>query len=147
MKLGHVHLKVRNLERSLEFYRTYFGMEVSERTGKGFAFLSAGPAHHEIALQEVGEEAPLPRRYDVGLYHVAFEVPDQAAFAAIYRQLTVSGVQVYPIDHRISWALYFSDPDGIGLEVYWDRRGTEQGVAAWEATDRPLPAERILDFG
>ncbi len=143
MKLGHVHLKVRNLQRSLVFYRSYFGMEVTERIGTTFVFLSAGPAHHEIALQEVGEEAPLPQRHEVGLYHVAFEVADQQAFAAIYRQLSSSGVTVYPIDHRISWALYFSDPDGNGLEVYWDTRGAEHGVAEWEGADRPLPADRI----
>lgn len=143
MTIGHVHLKVRSLQRSIEFYREFLGLQVTEQVGEGFAFLSAGELHHEIALQEVGENAPLPRRHEVGLYHVAFEVPDRPALAETYRKLKDGGVSVYPVDHRISWALYFSDPDGNGLEVYWDTRKTEHGVRIWRGVDRPLEEEKI----
>ena len=94
--------------------------------------------HHELALQEVGIEASVPKRQDVGLYHVAFEVTDKKSLSETYKKLKKDGVRVYPVDHRISWALYFSDPDGNGLEVYWDTRGSEHGVDIWEGIDRPL---------
>jgi catechol 2,3-dioxygenase len=138
MKIGHVHLKIRDLKKSIDFYRRYLDMEITEQVADKFVFMSAGNKHHELALQEIGQEASVPKRQDVGLYHVAFEVPDQKALSETYKNLRKDGVPVYPVDHRISWALYFSDPDGNGLEVYWDTRGSEHGVDIWEGTDRPL---------
>ncbi len=138
MKIGHVHLKIRNLQRSIDFYSNYLDMKVIERLADKFVFMSAGKMHHELALQEVGEDAPLPKKHAVGLYHVAFEVPDKKSLVETYQKLKKGGVTVYPVDHRISWALYFNDPDGNGVEAYWDTRGTEHGVDLWEGTDRPL---------
>lgn len=143
MKIGHVHLKIRNLEQSVAFYQKYLGMTMTERLGDALAFMSAGQMHHELALQAVGSEAASPRRQDVGLYHVAFEVPDRGALKSVYQRLKADGVPVYPVDHRISWALYFSDPDGNGIEVYWDTRGTEQGMDIWGGIDRPLGAQQL----
>lgn len=143
MKIGHVHLKIRNLEQSIAFYLRYLGLQITERLGDAMVFLSAGEMHHDLALQAIGKEAAAPRRQDVGLYHVAFEVPDQQALQQVYQRLKADGVAVYPVDHRISWALYFSDPDGNGIEVYWDTRGTEQGMDIWGGIDRPLGAQQL----
>lgn len=143
MKIGHVHLKIRNLKKSVDFYQKYLGMEVTEQLAGSFAFLSAGDMHHELALQEVGEHAVAPHRNQVGLYHVAFEVPDREALSEIYKKLTKAGIAAYPTDHRISWALYFSDPDGNGIEVYLDTRNTKHGVKIWEGIDRPLTPDQF----
>ena len=135
MKIGHAHLKVRNLERSIEFYEQVFGLKIRERIGS-FAFLSGTEMHHEIALQEVGPEAQLPGRYDVGLFHVAFEVPDREALSERYHYLRDHDILVFPADHRISLAIYFSDPDGNGLEIYCDTRHEIDGAEIWEGRDR-----------
>ncbi|MCB0713287.1 MAG: VOC family protein [Ignavibacteriae bacterium] len=137
MKIGHAHLKVRSLERSVEFYRNVFGLQVREQIG-GFAFLSGTEMYHEIALQEVGEAARLPGRSDVGLFHVAFEVPDRDALSERYHYLLSQGMRVFPVDHRISLAIYFSDPDGNGLEIYCDTRDEADGAEIWEGRDRRL---------
>lgn len=144
MKVGHVHLKIRDLQKSVAFYQRYLGMKVTERLEERLAFMTAGTAHHDLALQEVGERAATPDRHDTGLYHVAFEVPDRQALAGTFRRLRQDGVEVFAVDHRISWAIYFSDPDGNGIEVYWDTRQTEHGVEIWEGVDRPL-SEAQLD--
>jgi len=143
MKIGHVHLKIRDLKKSIDFYQKYLGMEITEQLTDFFAFLSAGEMHHELALQEVGEHAVTPQRHHLGLYHVAFEVPDREALSEIYKKLKEGGIAVQPTDHRISWALYFSDPDGNGIEVYWDTRNTEHGVNLWEGIDRTLPEDLL----
>lgn len=143
MKIGHVHLKIRDLEKSVAFYRRYFDMKITEQIADTFVFLSAGAMHHELALQEVGSNAVTPNRHDVGLYHVAFEVPDKKTLVETYQKLQKDGVNVYPVDHRISWALYFSDPDGNGIEVYWDTRDTGHGVAIWDGIDRPLTESQL----
>ena len=143
MKIGHVHLKVRNLARSIDFYREYLDMKTTEQLADNIAFMSAGERHHELALQEVGSNAAIPKRQDVGLFHVAFEVPGKQALAETYHKLKKGGLPVYPVNHRISWALYFSDPDGNGVEVYWDTRGTEHGVDLWDGIDRPLSEAQL----
>jgi len=118
--VGHVHLKVRDVERAVEFYTAVLGLAVEERHGR-FAFLSFGERHHDVALQEVGRGAEGPGQ-GVGLYHAAFEVPDLDALVDVYDRLLGRGIHVSPVDHRISKALYFADPDGNGLEVYCDTR-------------------------
>jgi catechol 2,3-dioxygenase len=145
MKVGHVHLKIRNLIKSIDFYQKYLGMEITEQLEGSFAFMSAGEMHHELALQEVGEHATAPQRHQVGLYHVAFEVPSRESLSEIYQKLSNAGIEVYPTDHRISWALYFSDPDGNGIEVYWDTRNTEHGVKIWQGVDRHLTPAQLAD--
>jgi len=125
--VGHVHLKVRDVDRAVEFYTDVLGLDVTERAGR-FAFLSWGERHHDVALQGVGADAARPGE-GVGMYHAAFEVPDRGALRETYERLAARDVAVSPVDHRISLALYFDDPDGNGLEVYLDTR---------EANDRPL---------
>ena len=142
MRIGHVHLKVRDVDRATRFYREFLGMRERERVGR-FVFLSAGAMHHEVALQEVGAHAGSPARQDVGLFHAAFEVPDKRTLASAYARLADAGRQVIAIDHRISWAIYFFDPDRNGLEIYCDTRG-ETGVEIWEGEALPLGEERLL---
>ncbi|UPV72928.1 VOC family protein [Halorussus limi] len=119
-ELGHVHLKVRDVDRAVAFYRDVLGLDVTERVGN-FAFLSFGERHHDVALQGLGPDAEGPGR-GVGLYHAAFEVPSADALRETHRRLRERGVAVSPVDHGISKALYFEDPDGNGLEVYLDTR-------------------------
>jgi len=126
--LGHVHLKVRDVDRAIEFYRAVLGLDVTERHGS-YAFLSFGEHHHDLALQALGEGAAGPGR-GVGLYHSAWEVPDGTALRETYERLRDRGVEVAPVDHGISKALYFDDPDGNGVEVYLDTRASRE-VAEW----------------
>ncbi|NHN42499.1 biphenyl-2,3-diol 1,2-dioxygenase [Halorubellus sp. JP-L1] len=118
--VGHVHLKVRDADRAVEFYTDVLGLEVTERHGS-FAFLSFGDRHHDVALQGVGADAPGPGP-GVGLYHTAFEVDAGATLAAVYERVRERDVAVSPVDHGISKAIYFDDPDGNGVEVYLDTR-------------------------
>lgn len=143
-KLGHAHLKVRNLERSQAFYQRFFKLDVIERIGNQYVFLSGSDVHHEIALQQVGDQAPSAPRYGVGLYHIAFEVPDRRSFALAYQALNEAHISVAAVDHLISWALYFDDPDGNGLEIYWDTRDTEVGQRTWQGQNMRLSDEKIL---
>ena len=143
-KLGHVHIKVSDLNRSIEFYTRFFNLKVVERIGSHYAFLSGSEAHHELALQNVGPHAPQPEPDGIGLYHIAFEVPDRASFANAYKTLTNAEIEVYPVNHFISWALYFSDPDGNGLEIYLDTRKESQGDHLWHGYSEPLSREEIL---
>jgi catechol 2,3-dioxygenase len=146
MKIGHIHLKVRDLGRSARFYQEFLDMKERERIGNHFVFLSGTDVHHEVALQEVGEDAKSPGRYDVGLFHTAFEVPDRKALALAYKKLKGNDIPVLVVDHRISWAIYFFDPDGNGLEIYWDARYQKDGALLWEGRDRPLSEEKLLSF-
>lgn len=143
-KIGHAHLKVRDIDRSIEFYTTYLGLHLTERVGNAYAFLTTGAMHHEIALQQVGMHATQPPALSTGLYHVAFEVPDKRSFAAAYQKLTQGSIAVAPVDHYISWAMYFDDPDGNGLEIYWDTRNEAGGHPLWHGENAPLDDETIL---
>lgn len=129
-----MHIKVKDLERAVEFYTGLLGLEVTERVGNAYAFLSAGEMHHDIALQHVGPDATVPGRQAIGLFHTAFEVPDKRSFAETYFRVKEAGVAVGPTDHRISWAMYFPDPSGNGVEVYCDTRGEPDGVDASSVT-------------
>jgi catechol 2,3-dioxygenase len=143
-KLGHVHLKVRDLQRAIEFYTKFLGLNITEVVADHYAFLSTNDLHHEIALQQVTADAAQPGRYDVGLYHVAFEVPDKRVFAEAHETLTKAGVQVGPVDHLISWAVYFKDPDGNGVEIYCDTRGEADGARLWNGINVELSRDKIL---
>lgn len=143
-RIAHAHLRVRDLGRSVEFYTRFLGLTVTEEIPGAFAFLSSGPAHHELALEAVGPDAPLPFPGSAGLSHVAFEVPDRRSFARAYNTIMKGGVFATAVDHGISWALYFTDPDGTGLEICWDTRSEAHGTAHWNGRSLPLGAVRIL---
>src|SRR6266446_107463 len=143
-KIGHAHLKVRDLQRSVDFYTRFLGLHVTEQVDNAYVFLTGGAFHHEVALQNVGSNVPHPPAHGTGLYHVAFEVPDKRSFVAAYRTLTAAGIPVATVDHYISWAMYFDDPDGNGLEIYWDTRDEPGGRQLWRGENAPLPEETIL---
>jgi catechol 2,3-dioxygenase len=132
IKVGHVHLKVRDLEMAKSFYVGLLGFKVTEELARSFAFLSTGVAHHDIALQALGPSAPLPAAHATGLYHVAFEVPDEQEFRKLVSNIKKQGHEVTLVDHGISWAAYLSDPDENGVEIYVDRRAALGGKNTWE---------------
>ena len=121
--IGHIHLKVSDLERAVSFYSGVLGFEVQQRFGSQAAFLSAGGYHHHIALntwESAGGSAPPPGT--TGLYHFAILYPTRAALADALRRLQSAGIPlVGAADHGVSEALYLNDPDGNGIELYWDR--------------------------
>jgi len=135
--VGHVHLKVSDLERAIRFYSEVLGFELMQRMGPEAAFLSAGGYHHHVGLntwESAGGPPPAPGT--TGLYHVAFRYPDRAALAKAYRRLIEHSVPLDGAsDHGVSEALYLRDPDGNGIELYWDRapdgwpRGPDGGLA------------------
>lgn len=121
--VGHVHLKVADLERAIAFYSRALGFDVTQRMGTEAAFLGAGGYHHHVGLNtwESRGGAPPPRG-STGLFHVAFRYPDRAALAVAYRRLLEHGVPLDgAADHGVSEALYLHDPDGNGIELYYDR--------------------------
>ncbi len=121
--IGHVHLKVSDLERSITFYTQVLGLDITTRIGNQAAFLSVGGYHHHIGLntwESLGGEAPLPG--STGLYHFAILLPDRKALSHAIKRLNDHH---WPIDgaadHGVSEAVYLSDPDGNGIELYRDR--------------------------
>ena len=138
--IGHVHLKVRDLPRSIAFYTEFVGLQVTEQLGNQFVFMSGGDSHHELALQALGPQAPGAPPDSVGLFHTAFEVQDKETLHKAFLHLQEQGVPVSPVDHMISWALYFNDPDGNGLELYCDTR-KDTDVALWNGVNRAIDWE------
>jgi catechol 2,3-dioxygenase len=122
-RIGHVHLKVADLERALGFYCGVLGFELVQRYGKQAAFISAGGYHHHIGLntwESAGGKPPPPGH--TGLYHTAILYPDRAALADALKRLVDAGYALTgAADHGVSEALYLDDPDGNGVELYWDR--------------------------
>ena len=123
IRIGHVHLKVADLERSLKFYRDLLGFEVTMMYGTQAAFISGGGYHHHIGLNTWHSQGlpPAPQN-GVGLYHTAILYPTRKDLAIIFDRLRRA---YYPLtgasDHGVSEALYLDDPDGNGVELYWDR--------------------------
>jgi len=144
VRLGHVHLKVRDLARAVAFYTGVLGLRVTEELDGTFAFLSSGDSHHELALQEVGADAPRPPNGATGLFHVAFEAPDPTAFARALTALRDAGQDLTAVDYGISWALYTADPDGHGVEVYLDTRRAAGGRERWHGRTAPLDDATVL---
>ncbi|MFA5246061.1 MAG: VOC family protein [Pedobacter sp.] len=122
-RIGHVHLKVADLERSLGFYRDLLGFGVTTMYGNQAAFVSAGGYHHHIGLNTWHSKGlPPALTNSVGLYHTAILYPTRKDLAVIYHRLLESN---YPLtgasNHGVSEALYLNDPDGNGVELYWDK--------------------------
>lgn len=122
-RIGHVHLKVADLDRSLSFYCDLLGFEIITKYGNEAAFISAGGYHHHIGLNTwYSKNATPASTYGVGLFHTAILYPERKDLATIYERLRKAG---YPLtgasDHGVSEALYLDDPDGNGVELYWDR--------------------------
>jgi catechol 2,3-dioxygenase len=148
--IGHVHLKVADLDRALEFYRDVLGFEVMQRWGDAAAFVSAGGYHHHIGLntwESKGGSPPPPG--STGLFHLAIRYPTRAALAQALRRVAEAGVPIEGAsDHGVSEAIYLRDPDGNGVELYRDRPRDEwprpedgRGVAMFTA---PLDLRALL---
>ena len=122
-EIGHVHLKVSDLERAVAFYSGVLGFEVTQRMGHSAAFLSAGGYHHHIGLNTwESEHGGPPSPGTTGLYHFAIRYPDRASLGDALRRLREARVPLEGAsDHGVSEALYLRDPDGNGVELYWDR--------------------------
>ena len=147
--MGHVHLKVADLERALGFYRNVLGFELTQRFGSSAAFLSAGGYHHHIGLNTWESDGGRPPASGTtGLYHLAILYPTRAELADSLRRLQKAGVPLEGAsDHGVSEALYLRDPDGNGVELYWDRpqeewpRTPNGGLAMYT---RPLNLNSLL---
>ena len=149
VRMGHVHLKVADLERALGFYHGVLGFDVTQRLGNSAAFLSAGGYHHHIALntwESRGGKSPAPGT--TGLYHLAVLYPTQAALGDALRRLIEAGVPLDgAADHGVSEALYLRDPDGNGVELYWDRpqdQWPRDNTGQLAMYTRPLDLDKLL---
>jgi len=122
-RIGHVHLKVAELERAERFYVEMLGFHVPARYGSDAVFLSAGDYHHDIGLNTwQSKGGPPPPAGTTGLFHFAIRVPTRRRLAEVFVHLRDAGVHLSGVsDHLVSEALYLNDPDGNGIEVYWDR--------------------------
>jgi catechol 2,3-dioxygenase len=122
-RIGHVHLKVSNLQRSLDFYCGLLGFELMVNYGDSAAFISAGGYHHHIGLNTWhSKNSPPAPEHAPGLYHTAILYPERKDLAAIFKRLIDAKYQITGAsDHGVSEAIYLNDPDENGVELYWDR--------------------------
>ena len=151
-RVGHIHLKVSDLERSIAFYRDVLGFEVKLRYGGQAAFMAAGAYHHHIGLNTWHSAGGARvKKEATGMYHVAFVYPDRAALGRAAAEVRSAGVDIYgAADHGVSQAIYFDDPDGNGIELYWDR-----APDLWDTTDEgqlkminaPLDVDALIADG
>ncbi len=149
VRIGHIHLKVADLDRALRFYCGVLGFEISQRYGNEAAFISAGGYHHHLGLNTWESKGGRPpARGMTGLFHTAILYPTRAALSDAYRRLISAGITLDGAsDHGVSEALYLHDPDSNGVELYWDRP-----PEAWPRTPdgrlamftRPLDLDSLL---
>lgn len=149
VRIGHVHLKVADLDCSLKFYCDVLGFELVARMGSQAAFISAGGYHHHIGLntwESLGGSPP--PRSSTGLYHIAILYPSRAMLADAFRRLQAAGIELDGAsDHGVSEALYLHDPDHIGLELYRDRPKDEwprNPSGEFIMVNRPLDLNALL---
>ncbi len=149
VRIGHVHLKVADLDRALGFYRDVLGFQLTQRFGRQAAFLSAGGYHHHIGLNtwESANGSPPPPG-TTGLYHIAILYPTRAGLADAVSRLKQANIPLEgAADHGVSEAIYLRDPDGNGVELYWDKpleewpRSPDGELAMYT---RPLDFESLL---
>ena len=149
VRIGHVHLKVADLDRALAFYRDVLGFDLTQRFGRHAAFLSAGGYHHHIAINTWERKGGLPPPPgSTGLYHFAILYPTRAELARALKRVVNAGISLDGAsDHGVSEALYLRDPDGNGVELYWDKpkeqwpRAADGGLAM---TTETLDVEALL---
>jgi catechol 2,3-dioxygenase len=150
-RIGHVHLKVADLDRAIAFYGGVLGFELTQKYGTQAAFLSAGGYHHHIGLNTWHSKgAPPPPAHSTGLFHLAIRYPDRRSLADALRRLSDAGVPLGGAsDHGVSEALYLSDPDGNGIELYRDRPREEwprtPGGEEIAMVTEPLDLRDLLD--
>jgi catechol 2,3-dioxygenase len=122
-QIGHVHLKVADLDKSIKFYVDLLGFEITQKYGDAAVFISAGGYHHHIGLNTWYSKGSMPAPIrNVGLYHTAILYPTRKDLAAIYKRITEAGYAFSGFsNHGVSEALYLNDPDGNGVELYWDK--------------------------
>ena len=148
-RIGHVHLKVSDIDRAVAFYGDIMGFELQERMGNDAAFMSAGGYHHHLGLNTWHSRGgAAPPANTTGLYHFAILYPDRAALATALKRLVDAG---WPIDgasdHGVSEAIYLRDPDGNGIEIYRDRQRDEwprKADGSLAMTLAPLDLEALL---
>lgn len=148
-RIGHVHLKVANLDRALAFYTGVLGLQLTQRYGSGAAFVAAGGYHHHIGLntwESLNGPPPPPGR--TGLYHLAILYPTRRELADALQRLKRAGIELEgAADHGVSEALYLRDPDDNGVELYWDRPEAEwprSADGALKMFTQPLDLRSLL---
>lgn len=149
--IGHVHLKVSDLERSIQFYESVLGLELQQRMGNTAAFLSYDGYHHHVGLNvwESRNGSP-PARGTTGLFHLAILFETQTALAKAAHRVLESGLLLDGIaDHGVSLALYLHDPDMNGIELYWDRPADEwpRQNGSLQMVSEPFDLEVLLALG
>lgn len=149
VRIGHVHLKVADLDRALWFYHEVLGFEIIQRFGNSAAFVSAGGYHHHIGLNTwESEGGQPPAAGTTGLYHLAIVYPTRAELGKALQRLLNAGVPIHGAsDHGVSEAIYLADPDSNGVELYWDRPKEEWPLDAngnIRMVTRPLDLRPIL---
>jgi catechol 2,3-dioxygenase len=152
VRIGHVHLKVADLQRALDFYIGVLGFELQQMYGDQAAFVSAGGYHHHIGLNTWESRGGTPpAQGTTGLYHVAILYPTRAALGDALRRVLAAGIQLDGAsDHGVSEALYLRDPDDNGIELYWDRPEAEwprDAQGRLQMTTGRLDLQRVLRAG
>lgn len=151
-RIGHVHLKVADIKRSLDFYCGLLGFEITTRYGEDAVFISAGGYHHHIGLNAwFSKQGTPPPKNATGLFHTAIVYPTRKDLAVIFQRLQEAN---YPLtgasDHGVSEALYLDDPDKNGVELYWDKpkeQWPQKPDGSLEMYTRPLDLDDLLSLG
>ena len=138
--LGHVHIKVNNLDKAIKFYTKIIGLKITEKVGSEFVFLSLGKHHHDVALMNLNN-APFAQEFSTGLFHFAFEVKNMKEFAKFYKKFKLNKLPITTVDYGISKAIYTEDPSKNIIEIYLDTRNERK---LWEGKTKLLAEEFIL---
>ena len=148
-RVGHVHLKVADLDRAIAFYSDILGFDVTQRYGPRAAFLGAGGYHHHVGLNTwESQGGTAPPKGHTGLYHSAFLYPDRASLGQVLGRIVAAGIPLDgAADHGVSEAIYLRDPDGNGVELYRDRAPEDWPIDAeghLQMVNAPLDLQALL---